>query len=280
MCVCVCVDITNHYYNVSFSPEHTTKDPPHKEMEYYARLYSSKTSQSFIRIFTDTVAASKCKDHIKIDYLLLDKMLNEINDVQFVNDRSVDLALGPLKVYNLSAGDSFFHITLTHEEVKNEFFFHTMSHLLPSFFCLGRIDIPQKNSYSKYGKSRQDLCVIHEKYTTPTAALLSWVEPADEEVDASAGIFEYKNKGYAEQQGLKEMMCAAGNLVAKVLSTGKRPVIVTIYGMAADYATKKGKLLRLDINFHDNIALSYCSDGIISVSKGVNWMLNGISPRR
>jgi len=163
---------------------------------------------------------------------------------------------------------------------KNEFFFHTMSHLLPSFFCLGRIDIPQKNSYSKYGKSRQDLCVIHEKYTTPTAALLSWVEPADEEVDASAGIFEYKNKGYAEQQGLKEMMCAAGNLVAKVLSTGKRPVIVTIYGMAADYATKKGKLLRLDINFHDNIALSYCSDGIISVSKGVNWMLNGISPRR
>ena len=198
-------------------------------------------------------------------------MLHATKEVQFLNDRSVDLAMGPLKVFN-PVVDDFFQLPLYNEDVNS------LSYLLPSFFYCSRISVPLKNSYSIYGKSRQDLCVFHERYTT-TAGLLSWVDPQDEEIDAKAGVLEHKNKGYAEQQALKEMMCVAGNLTANVLSIGKRPVNVTIYGMAADYTTKKGKVLRLEVDFNNNQAHSYCSDGIINVGKGLNWMLNMISPQ-
>ena len=136
---------------------------------------------------------------------------------------------------------------------KNKYFVHSVSFLLPKFFCLGPISVPLKRAYSKYGKSRQNLCVFHKDYFSPKAAVLSWVEPpatdsaalhfysgdSGEVDDATFGIFEFKNKGYAEQQAIKEMMCAVGNLTA-ILSIGRRPGNVIIYGMAADYATKEG----------------------------------------
>ena len=292
--MCLCVAVTNHYYTVAFLPEHTTEDPPSKEMQNYRRLYSSKRFQSFIKIFPDTVAASKCTDRVKVKYLPVDTMLGEASGMRFINEHSVDLALGPLTAYN-TADRSFFSITVHHEEVKNHFFIQALSYILPSFFHLGHIEVPRKNAaYSKYGRLRQDTCVMHEKYASPVAAVLSWVDLTNEEdynymdideddeceeVDARAGTFEYKNQGYKEQQGLKEMMCVAGDLVAKVLITGKRPANVTIYGMAADYATKEGKLLKLDIDFDSNKGIAYCSKGTTRVSKGLNWMLSEISPR-
>ena len=68
------------------------------------------------------------------------------------------------------------------------------------------------------------------------------------------------------------MMCAAGNLTAKVLSN------VIIYGIAGDYHTKEGKLLVLQINFCNNTAHTYCSESATSICNGFNWMLSGISP--
>ena len=96
-------------------------------------------------------------------------------------------------------------------KVKNKIFAHFVSLFLPKCFCLGPFTVPVKKAYSKYGKSRQDMCVFHENYLSPKAAVLSWVQPPSTDTkalhfsrgeanDATSGVFEFKNKGYAEQQ--------------------------------------------------------------------------------
>ena len=214
-------------------------------------------------------------------------MLDNVQN-HYLSERVVDYAMGPLRVYNPDAGD-FLQMKVQDENVKNKFFAHSVSFFLPKCFRLGPITVPVKKAYSKYGKSRQDLCVFHEKYLSPKAAVLSWVKPPSTDTealhfirgetnDATFDVFEFKNKGYAEQQAAKEMMCAAGNLTAKVLSIGSRPGNVIVYGIAADYHTKEGKLLVLQIDFCNNTAHTYCSDSVTSIWDGFNWMLSGISP--
>ena len=283
-----CTGVTSHYYQVSFSPVHSTEDPTNEEKQQdYVKLYSSRSFRSYIKVHERTIASSKCKNVVDIKYIQTEKMLDNVQN-HYLSEHVVDYAMGPLRVYNPDAGD-FLQMKVQDENVKNKFFAHFVSFCLPKCFRLGLLTVPVKKAYSKYGKSRQDMCVFHENYLSPKAAVLSWVEPPSTDTealhfscgeanDATFDVFDFKNKGYAEQQAAKEMMCAAGNLTAKVLSIGSRPGNVIIYGIAGDYDTKEGKLLVLQIDFCNNTAHTYCSDSVTSICDGFNWMLSGISP--
>lgn len=278
--------VTRHYYQVSFSPLHSTTGPTDKQK--YVNLYSSKSFQSYIQVHEKTVASSKCPDVVDIKYIETKQMLDDMR-FHYLSKGVVDYAMGPLVVFNPVAPHKRLDMPLRDENVKNKFFINALSFILPEEFLCGPISVPVREPFSKYGMSRPNVCVCHEKYIHPAAALLSWVKPPSTDTEAlrfirnetkddTFDVFEFKNKGYAEQQAVKEMMCAAGNLTANVLSTGTRPRNVIVYGMAADYDTKEGKLLILNIDFCNNVAETYCSDDITSIWDGVNWMISGISP--
>jgi len=76
-----------------------------------------------------------------------------------------------------------------------------------------------RNSYSEYGKSINDLCVIH-KENYKLAAVVSWSsdeegseieDDGDEnEYDGISESLEFKNYSYTTQQAVKEMLKNAG----------------------------------------------------------------------
>ena len=96
------------------------------------------------------------------------------------------------------------------------------------------VPLTYHGQYSCYGRSRNDVSIIHRKNFV-TAGLLTWNGEVEELQDPDAwwdvrgGTIELKLDHDALQQTLKEMMCLAGDLTAKALSMGKVVDTVCIY---------------------------------------------------
>ena len=100
-----CTGVTSHYYQVSFSLVHSTKDPANEEKQQnYVKLYSSRSFRSYIKVHKRTIPSSKCKNVVDFKYIQTEKMLDNVQH-HYLSERVVDNAMGPLRVYNPDVGD-------------------------------------------------------------------------------------------------------------------------------------------------------------------------------
>ena len=141
---------------------------------------------------------------------------------------------------------------VNYEPTRNEVFERALSYLLKDAdFIVGTIQLPQAHrfSYSTYGTSIPDFCVIRENYykesdKTVTAGVVvsddSWrLARATEIIDVESmhlaehflgtGVVEFKRDKYELDQTAKEMMKVAGDIVAKALIKGLIVNCVQVY---------------------------------------------------
>ena len=179
---------------------------------------------------------------------------------------------------------------VTPEIAKTEFFAKVMECIIGDTYAFGRIKLPDgyKNPYSIYGCGKNDICIVH-KYDYAKAALINLQDEDTEEESDCDEAFGYEIRGgtvefkktkytYATQQTSKEMIKTAGDLVAKVLLMGKKVDSIIVYGLAASHRSKFAKLLKLDIDFNDNIiiAIIHCSTTAVDMGMAFNWLLRSI----
>ena len=130
-----CTDVTSHYYQVSFSPVHSTKDPTNEEKQQdYVKLYSSRSFQSYIKVHKRTIASSKCKDVVDIKYIQTEKMFDNVKN-HYLSEGVVDYAMGPLRVYNPDGGD-FLQMNVQDEMSKINFSLILCHSFYPNAFAL------------------------------------------------------------------------------------------------------------------------------------------------
>ena len=91
-----CTGVTSHYYQVSFSPVHSNKDPTNEEKQRdYVKLYLSRSFRSYIKVHKRTIESSKCKDVVDIKYIQIEKMFDNVQN-HYLSECVADHAMGPL----------------------------------------------------------------------------------------------------------------------------------------------------------------------------------------
>lgn len=147
------------------------------------------------------------------------------------------------------------------EIVRNEYLAFLLKRV-GDMYKIGNIELPSgfTGSYSEYGKSINDLCIIHKtlyKYAAviscPNEQLHSeenkWYDRNEDEMyDATCESVECKVRHHAKQQAAKEMKSAV-DLLAMALLEGVLVNEILVYGMAINYEDKMANLLKLRLDF-------------------------------
>ena len=122
---------------------------------------------------------------------------------------------------------------VTPELARTEFFTNTLQSVIGNTYKIGYIKFQgrYKHPYSIYGRSQNDLYIMHKNNYTSAGVVnlkdnISEEEEEEEELEigyeTKGRTVEFKNsKTYAVQQTIKEMLRASGDLTAKVLIEGK-----------------------------------------------------------
>lgn len=204
---------------------------------------------------------------------------------------------------------------INHEVIRTkafiEFFLESeLSHQ----FTFGHVTLPSehvKYPYSMYGRSLNDVCIMHTtQYKSCNKAaggiIIGLIEKDNEdrkdnngnskcgeekerimscddiinnEFSASLGVLEFKQKRFAVEQTVKEMLKSAGDLVAKVLTEGDILSQVNMYGLAVNYHTESALLVVLHLDFLQSKARILFSDddNPVDMCRAMNWLLNAIT---
>jgi len=282
MFVCMHAGTKHHFFDVSFAPKYFVKDDPKDYLDKpFTLMYESQKFCTYQKYYEKTVSASKCSIDIPMIYRTGSELL-KVEPVEILDKDVVRLVSSPL-YYSSVTGIPFPKKILVKPEIaRNQYFSEVIYETIKDDYHLGPIDIPvlNKNMYSYYGRSRNDVSIIH-KDNFLTAGLLTWNTEDDElhdpdaQWDVRGGTIELKLDHDALQQTMKEMMCLAGDLTAKALLMGKILDRVYIYGINAKYNQPAyTRLLILSINFPENKADSQYSVGGVSIHQGLNWLLN------
>ena len=267
-------------------PEYVVKN---NNEDYYklpfTLMYQSKEFSSYLQYYRKTIAASKCQDTVKVKLCDSSEFLKEVLDKDFIN-----LIMLPLYYSSDVKGVAVPKVTVKHEIAKNDFFPTLLTNKIADAYYTGPILLPIKNAYSLYGRSMNDLCIVHKDHYV-NAGLVTWVSEDDDDddddddemllddkqwCDTTGGTIELKMKHIATQRTLKEMMRLAGDLTAKSLTMGKLVGSVHVYGINATYASGV-TLLKLSINFQESEICSLCSIDKVSMHVALNWLLHSIS---
>lgn len=264
-------------------------------MANYQTMFLSEKFCSYLKVYGETKQASRCKEVVSMTPVKSDVLINEVcNQKVIIPEMLVRRAMQPLYFYGHIlelSGDYVPKVTtdfapeITPELAKTEFFTKVLQCVLENTYKIGHIALPDgyKHPYSIYGRSKNDLCIIHKQNYTSAGVinLEDKISEDDEEEELDSheiGYEEFKNPNtYATQQTIKEMMRASGDLTAKVLIEGKEVDVVIIYGLAASHTTKFAKLLQLKIDFNENTAVSFCSTDLVNMNIALNWLLNAIA---
>ena len=282
----------HHLYEVSFTPKVEALNALNTDQRInYLRMFESKKFISYLRVYNNTKQASKCKEIQPMEYCVPQDLLGNIPYKDIVDSTLVKAVLGPLVMIPHEFTNNLFEAPLmdvTAEISRNHFFVHIMRSTLDNDYVIGQIELPSpfKNPYSEYGRSISDFCVINKK-NKHAVAVVSWsTELCDEGnmidedeylYDGVGGTVEFKNQDYATQQAAKEMLRSAGDLTAKLLLDGCQVSQVIIFGMAANYQTSMGNLLKLIIDFKNSKSEVICAYDAIPIEIGINWLLKSIS---
>ena len=125
-------------------------------------------------------------------------------------------------------------VTLNHEVPRAKAFMEAIRESLKDEFTFRRIRLPKKfrKPYSEFGRSINDLCIVHKTFYKQEGKVIAGVIAANEEnsievldknnivfdeILIKGGVIEFKNKKYALDKTIKEMFKCAGDLVAKTL---------------------------------------------------------------
>ena len=73
------------------------------------------------------------------------------------------------------------------------------------------------------------------------------------------------------------MLRTGGDLVAKVLTEGRKVDRAILYGLAFNFNTKDAVLTILNLDFLKETALAMLSSEPIDVHSAINWLLNCIN---
>jgi len=107
-------------------------------------------------------------------------------------------------------------------------------------------------SVTEFGESRNDLWIIHQQSQAPRRMKLVVVAPKSYEVrendiTVTAGVVECKNEDYAIDQTIAEMNRTMGYVALSALATCDHIDEILVAGFAVNYATNKGKYVKLNV---------------------------------
>ena len=282
--------IKHHFYNVSFAPQYSVKSDNKDYFKLpFAEMYKSKDFCSYMLLYPKTIGASKCGDKVKYNPCLAKELLHHNKRKIILDEDFVKLITSPLHYTPSIKGVPKFPIVPVRFEIaKNEFFCTLLSNKIADAFHTGPLPLLPKNPYTLYGRSVNDLCIVHKEHYMQ-GGLITWqdedkgeddddVEMLDGEswCDTKGGTIELKMKYTATQQTLKEMMSLAGDLTARSLQMGSLVRHVIVYGINATYSSG-ATLLKLSIDFPQMKICSVCSDDRVRMHIALNWLLQSIS---
>ena len=139
---------------------------------------------------------------------------------------------------------------------------------------------------TEYGRSRNDLCVIHKHFFNTQTLKLGVAVPGTSSSDscyqaiqsgnATAGVLEFKNNVYAIDQTIAEMMKTLGDCTLVVLADGYHVNEVIIAGLSVYYSTEKAKYVKVSVNFVEATSHVIVSTDSVGFCNAINAMFYAI----
>ena len=318
MHILFCIDIKlSYFYEVGFKPSRIKIG--HKEevprFPGYQLLFAAPDCNLFLKTFEETRQASKDQEiHIPMVKCNPVELLRINADlIPYVQEEMIRDALSPIfyhagrfhsKVLNNGNSKKGTAIKINHEVIRTKAFLNFfLESELTDQFTFGHVALPSKHvkyPYSIYGRSLNDICVMHTNtthYKSSNKAAGGIVigkgnenskfceekerimDFDDEEFSTSLGVFEFKQKRFAVQQISQELLKSAGDLVAKVLLEGSVLSQASMYGLAVNYKEESAVLVVLHLNFlQDKASILYSDeDDPVDMCSAMNWLLNAIT---
>ena len=291
-------------------------------------MYRSSTMISYLKVYQETMQASDNRHPIEVDKkMFYSSVLLELNPnpVVYLNEEVMRQALQcsfiHVGVFNSlwnkytsknMSGTNFYKeainraVNIKYEVPRTKGFMEvfTMTELRDQF-NFGHIELPNdfKKAYSVFGRSLNDVCIIHKTYYKQHGQVTGGVvlgleeEHNSEDIDSdrimtigtfdnncstggvctNAGILEFKMEKYNTDRTIKEMLRSAGDLVAKALYEGEKVNQAIMYGLAFNYYTEKAMLIIMILDFTKNTSNVIVSSQPVSLISALNWLLNCIT---
>ena len=304
-------DETLHFFEVSFTPKRSHNKLTTGEVSPYQLLHHSNTESFFLKVYENTVKASdkSIEIPVKLTEMRHTEHLLKIPKVDNIYvHKEIEMALEPKFVHHgllriLCTTDpklSLEHcierslVTVNYEVPRGKAFMEAIRASVKDEFILGRIKLPEKfrKPYCKFGRSINDLCIVHKTFYKQEGKVTAGVIVANEDNSIEVldknndivfdgllikgGVIEFKNKKYVLSQTIKEMLKCAGDLLAKTLIQGSMVDHTTVFGLALNLDSKRCLLVTMYVDFIKEKTTVIHSDEAVHVYVGLNWLLNCI----